>query len=139
MSPPGAACIKTFRRKWMARCATTISWRSRPGNARRTPSNFTVKSKTQTIFGFTLICTNSFHHQAVKEPGAGLIVTGRTEDGIVEAVEDPTRRFVVGVQWHPEGMFHSDPVERRLFTAFVESAARRRRRIQRLRIGEKPD
>jgi putative glutamine amidotransferase len=81
-------------------------------------------SRVQKIFGITLICTNSFHHQAVKEPGAGLIVTGRTEDGIVEALESPTHRFVVGVQWHPEGMFSSDPVERKLFAAFVASASR---------------
>ncbi len=80
-------------------------------------------SKAHTIFGVTLLCTNSFHHQAVKEPGAGLVVTARTEDGIVEAMEDANRRFVVGVQWHPEGMFRSDPVERRLFTAFVKSAS----------------
>ncbi len=85
----------------------------------------TVRSKAQAIFGFMRISTNSFHHQAVKEPGAGLIVTGRAEDGVIEVVEDPTRRFVVGVQWHPEGMFQSDPAERRLFEVFVESASQR--------------
>ena len=44
---------------------------------------------------------NSYHHQAVDDPG-GLIVTGRSDDVLVEAVEDPARRFVLGLQWHPE-------------------------------------
>lgn len=46
---------------------------------------------------------NSFHHQAVRLVGRGLRVVAKAADGVVEAVEslDP-RRFVVGVQWHPE-------------------------------------
>jgi len=58
------------------------------------------------------------HHQGVADAG-GLVVTGRTEDGLPEAVEDPRRRFVLGVQWHPE-------VGRdgRLFQALVDAARR---------------
>lgn len=49
---------------------------------------------------------NSLHHQAVADPGK-LIPTGWcVEDGIIEAVEDPDRRFTVGVQWHPEVLEH---------------------------------
>jgi putative glutamine amidotransferase len=44
---------------------------------------------------------NSYHHQGVADAG-GLTVTGWADDGVIEAVEDPARRFVVGVQWHPE-------------------------------------
>jgi putative glutamine amidotransferase len=44
---------------------------------------------------------NSHHHQAVADPGA-LVATGWADDGVIEAVEDPNRQFVVGVQWHPE-------------------------------------
>src|SRR5208337_5270750 len=44
----------------------------------------------------------SRHHQAIKNAGAGLIVTASAADGIQEAIEDPGRRFVIGVQWHPE-------------------------------------
>ena len=43
-----------------------------------------------------------YHHQAVDELGGGLIVSARSEYGIVEAVEDPEATFCVGVQWHPE-------------------------------------
>jgi putative glutamine amidotransferase len=44
----------------------------------------------------------SHHHQGVREIGEGLIVTGRSDDDIVEALEDPSCPFVLGVLWHPE-------------------------------------
>ena len=44
---------------------------------------------------------NCYHHQGVADPGR-LTVTGRTGDGLAEAVEDPARGFALGVQWHPE-------------------------------------
>ena len=47
---------------------------------------------------------NSFHHQAVDRPGDGLRVVAHATDGTVEAIEDRSRRFVVGVQWHAEAM-----------------------------------
>jgi putative glutamine amidotransferase len=45
----------------------------------------------------------SHHHQGIKEVGSGLEVTGwAAEDDVVEALEDPSCRFVLGVLWHPE-------------------------------------
>ncbi len=45
----------------------------------------------------------SHHHQAIDELGEGLVASGRSpEDGLVEAIELPGRRFVLGVLWHPE-------------------------------------
>ena len=44
----------------------------------------------------------SHHHQAVGRIGNGLVETAWADDGTLEAIEDPSRRFVVGVQWHPE-------------------------------------
>jgi putative glutamine amidotransferase len=44
----------------------------------------------------------SHHHQGVREVGAGLVVTGRSDDDAVEAIEDPSCPFVLGVLWHPE-------------------------------------
>jgi putative glutamine amidotransferase len=61
----------------------------------------------------------SHHHQAIDRLGDGLVATGRSEDGVIEAVEAPDRRFVVGVQWHPE-----EGTDMALFEAFIRQASR---------------
>lgn len=60
----------------------------------------------------------SHHHQGFGELGAGLQVSARAPDGTVEALEDPERRFTVGVLWHPEA-----GEDLALFEALVEEAA----------------
>ena len=67
------------------------------------------------------LMVNSFHHQAVKRPADGFDAVAWAEDGVVEAIEAPGRRFALGVQWHPEGMFQTDPLASKLFAAFVEA------------------
>lgn len=62
---------------------------------------------------------HSFHHQAVDVLGAGLVVTGSSEDGIIEAVETEDDSWTVGVQWHPEDTASEDPEQQRLFDALV--------------------
>ena len=57
------------------------------------------------------------HHQAVEELGAGLVATAWHGDGTIEAICLPERRFVVGVQWHPEA-----GNDLRLFEALVRAA-----------------
>jgi putative glutamine amidotransferase len=53
--------------------------------------------------GETVHATKSHHHQGVDRLGEGLVVTGSsTMDGLPEAIELPGKRFVLGVQWHPE-------------------------------------
>jgi gamma-glutamyl-gamma-aminobutyrate hydrolase PuuD len=59
----------------------------------------------------------SHHHQGYGRIGAGLRVTGWAEDGTVEALEDPSKRFAVGVLWHPE-----EGEDMALFEALVEEA-----------------
>jgi putative glutamine amidotransferase len=63
---------------------------------------------------------NSRHHQAVKQPGDGLVVSATAPDGVAEAVEDPSRRFCVGVQWHPENFYRTGEF-RALFEAFLRA------------------
>ena len=64
---------------------------------------------------------NSFHHQAVRRIAEGFVVTSRAEDGIIESIEMPDRRFVVGVQWHPEEMSEGRPDMLNLFVTFVNA------------------
>jgi putative glutamine amidotransferase len=64
---------------------------------------------------------NSFHHQAIDRLGDGLEVTARAPDGTIEAVEDPSREFVIGVQWHAETLVHR-AYEASLFQSFVEAS-----------------
>ena len=67
---------------------------------------------------------NSSHHQSVKQPAPGLIVSALAPDGIIEAIESPTHRFFIGLQWHPEFLFDRYPLHRRLFQAFLKAARR---------------
>ena len=53
---------------------------------------------------------NSFHHQAVQTLGKGLVATAWATDGTIEAVENPGDRFVLGVQWHAEGLCAHGPL-----------------------------
>jgi len=63
---------------------------------------------------------NSRHHQAPKDAGEGLAVSATAPDGVIEALEDPSRRFVLGVQWHPENFWRTGEF-RALFEAFVQA------------------
>lgn len=70
--------------------------------------------------GATVRCS---HHQAVDRLGAGLVVAAwslEQDPRVIEAIELPGHRFVVGVQWHPE-----EAADRRLFDALVAAAAGR--------------
>lgn len=61
----------------------------------------------------------SHHHQGYGRLGAGLREAARAEDGTVEALEDPSQRFALGVLWHPEA-----GEDFALFEALVEEASR---------------
>ena len=59
----------------------------------------------------------SHHHQGFGRLGEGLVPTAYAEDGSLEALEDPTKRFALGVLWHPEA-----GEDAALFAALVEQA-----------------
>ena len=67
----------------------------------------------------------SHHHQGFRRLGMGLREAARAEDGTVEALEDPSRRFALGVLWHPEA-----GEDMRLFEALVEEAREYRRAVE---------
>lgn len=52
--------------------------------------------------GRTEIMTNSMHHQGIREVAPGFRVNAESVDGVVEGIEDPSKPFYLGVQWHPE-------------------------------------
>jgi putative glutamine amidotransferase len=64
---------------------------------------------------------NSRHHQAVKLVAPGFKVSATAPDGVVEAIEDPSAAFCLGVQWHPENFFRTGEF-RPLFEGFVDEA-----------------
>ncbi|MDE3069630.1 MAG: gamma-glutamyl-gamma-aminobutyrate hydrolase family protein [Acidobacteriota bacterium] len=78
-------------------------------------------SLAERVAGERCHATKSHHHQGVDALGAGLAITGRSAgDGLPEAIEMPARRFVLGVQWHPEADTES-PVVGALVAAAAEA------------------
>ncbi len=67
---------------------------------------------------------NSRHHQAPRTLGTGLVTTATAPDGVIEAIEDASKRFILGVQWHPENFYRTGEF-RALFEGFIEAARSR--------------
>lgn len=64
----------------------------------------------QGLYSKESIAVNSFHHQAVSDPGNKFWVTARSADGIVEAMESREFKSILGVQWHPECLEEGLPI-----------------------------
>jgi putative glutamine amidotransferase len=79
-------------------------------------------TRLRSILGRDTLAVNSFHHQALGRLGEGIQASAHCPaDGVVEAVEMPSRRFVLGVQWHPESFWRRPRSFGALFAAHVES------------------
>jgi putative glutamine amidotransferase len=70
---------------------------------------------------------NSTHHQAVRDPGQGVLVSARAPDGVIEAIELPDQPFALGVQWHPEAVARHEPRHAALYRGLVQAARDARR------------
>jgi len=79
------------------------------------------KSLLHRLFRKREIWVNGKHHQAIKDLAPNFVVSARARDGIIEAIEHLSKRFVLGVQWHPEGTWEKDPYSKKLFRAFVRA------------------
>ena len=66
---------------------------------------------------------NSFHHQCLHLIPASLRPSAIASDGVVEAIELPGHPFALGVQWHPEVLYHSDHGMKKLFLALLKKAS----------------
>ena len=70
------------------------------------------------------VTVNSRHHQSVKDPAPGFVVSATAPDGVIEAIEKPEAAFCVAVQWHPENFWRTGEFAT-LFDGFVAAAGRR--------------
>ncbi len=85
----------------------------------------TPGSRLAAIVGAGDLSVNAFHSQAVSRVGTGLEVSGREANGAIQAIEAPSKRFWLGVQFHPELLVQHRRF-RRIFEAFVQSALQAR-------------
>src|SRR5262249_25637077 len=74
------------------------------------------------LAGATSVEVNSFHHQAVAQAGRGRQAVATAPDGVIEAVEDTSGQFFVGIQWHPER--ENNDFAKAIFKAFIDAARR---------------
>ena len=81
-------------------------------------------SRLATLCGEGRFPVNSLHHQGVEKLGKGLEVVAHSKDGLVEALEDDNRSFLIAVQWHPEDLQHLAP-HQALFDALIEACRAR--------------
>jgi putative glutamine amidotransferase len=112
-----------------------------PDTLEHRDSTYTVRHDVQAEAGSRVaellggsFTVNTSHHQAVNRLGAGLVVTARAPDGVIEACELRDARFVVGVQWHPERML-DEGEQLRLFAALASAASARPARASGARAG----
>ena len=73
------------------------------------------------IVGTEKLMVNTLHHQAVDKIAPCLVPCAKADDGLVEAVYDPEKAFLLGVQWHPEMIFGQEENSIKIGKAFVEA------------------
>jgi putative glutamine amidotransferase len=85
--------------------------------------DITPNSILHSILGSSIV-TNTFHHQAIKDLAPGFKVTAYSKDNVIEAIEQCDKKFVVGVQFHPEIMTaYNDKNMFKLFKAFITASS----------------
>jgi putative glutamine amidotransferase len=95
-----------------------------PGRVRTHAVRVEAGSRLARLLGEEATCVNSFHHQAVERVGRGLRPVAWAPDGVIEAIEGEGPRFVLGVQWHAEGLV-DDPEHLAIFQGLVAASAAR--------------
>lgn len=94
-----------------------------PGVFAEHPVSPVSDTTTASVLGDSTVEVSSYHHQGIGRVAPSLRVAARSPDGTIEALEDPDRRFCVGVLWHPEQRVPGDGLS--LFSALVEAATDR--------------
>lgn len=70
--------------------------------------------------GFGTHKINSYHHQAIKKIAPGFSVSAVSEDGVIESIYSTEKKFVLGVQWHPERDYHVVPDSKKILDHFIK-------------------
>lgn len=92
--------------------------RETPGVFAQHPVDVRDGTRLEEILGSRHSSVRSSHHQGVGRVGEGLVESAFAEDGSLEAIEDPSKTFALGVLWHPE----MEADDKRLFEALVAEA-----------------
>ena len=87
----------------------------------RKPVSIKPGSHLAHVMGQTAVQVSSLHIQAIDRLGTGLVASAQEPNGVIQAIEQPGDRFVLGVQFHPEAHLHQK-LFRRLFEALVNAA-----------------
>jgi len=82
-------------------------------------------TKLKKIINKDRIKVNSKHNYHITRTNQ-FVVSAYSEDGIIEAIEDPNRKFVIGVQWHPETMLEYDENANKIFDEFIKTATEKK-------------
>lgn len=80
--------------------------------------NIQDNTKLKNIVNKDVICVNSKHNYNVSKVN-NLVISAYSEDGLIEAVEYKDKKFVIGIQWHPESMIEYDESANKIFDAFI--------------------
>lgn len=65
---------------------------------------------------------NSYHHEGIKDLAEGLSVSATSDDGLIEAIENPYYPYMLGVQWHPELSYENNKYSKKIFKDFVKNS-----------------
>ncbi|HEY7419510.1 MAG TPA: gamma-glutamyl-gamma-aminobutyrate hydrolase family protein [Ktedonobacteraceae bacterium] len=93
-------------------------------------------SRTESVLGVQELMVNSLHHQAVKEPGENVFISGYSEDRVAEILEVSGHPFMMAAQCHPEELYAEHEIWQRLFSAFVRACVVRELPVKSRRRGD---
>lgn len=93
-------------------------------------SHFVTVEKNSLLYNLTKteqLKVNSRHHQANRHVPDSYLISGRSSDGVIEAIESKADKFVLGLQWHPENMFvkKGDQAAKKIFKGFITACEER--------------
>lgn len=90
-------------------------------NDHQHPVSILPNSKLADLVGASRLLVNTSHREAIGEVSQSVLVSARSDDGVIEAIEVPDRLFALGLQWHQERYAGSDHPGNGVFRGFIEA------------------